>query len=125
MHFISVLVLFAGLDDVSRHDPTKAAPVETPVVIVNNAVEGFAFKQITSVTPLVVSEVRTPVATLEKGLSQIRKLVNRPILAMCESKGWFIYATSVVKEESGRPTMFLSGYAIKRDGRQFVAFSVW
>jgi hypothetical protein len=122
---MSLVFLFTGLYDVGRHDPTKAAPVESPVVIVNNAVEGFAFEQITSATPLVVSETAAPVSSLEKGLSQVRKFANRPIIAMCESKDWFIYATSVVREKWGQPKMFLSGYAIKRDGRQFVAFSVW
>jgi hypothetical protein len=93
--------------------------------VVKDAVKGFAFRQVTSATPLVVSRAAAPVPTLEGGLNLVRKFTELPILAMSEAKGWFFYATSVVQDENRPPTMFLSGYAIQRGGREVIRFSVW
>ena len=122
MRFMSSLVLLTGLAVVSQGGPMKPEP---PVPVVKDAVEGFAFKQVTSPTPLVVSEATAPVSTLERGLPLVRKFSKRPIIAMSESKGWFFYATAVVRDKNGRPKLFLSGYAIKRGGRRLIGWSVW
>jgi hypothetical protein len=45
---------------------------------------------------------------------------------MAESKGWFFYATTAVRDEkTAAPVYFISGYAIKRGGRRVVGWSVW
>jgi hypothetical protein len=125
MRFMSVLVLLTGLAIVSRGGPTKPEPAEPAVPVVKDAVEGFAFKQVTSATPHVVSETPAPVSILESGLPHVRKFSKRPVIAMSESKDWFFYATSVARDKNGRPKLFLSGYAIQRDGRQVIGWSVW
>jgi hypothetical protein len=111
------------LSDVAS--PGSSAKSEIAVPVVKVAIGEFTLKQLTSASPLVGVETPVPVASLEKGLPYARKALMRPILAMSESKGWFVYATSVVREENGRPVFFLSGCAIKRGGRQVVHFSVW
>jgi hypothetical protein len=66
------------------------------------------------------------VSSLEGGLPYVQKASKQPIVAMSESKGWFFYATSVARDEkTGEPVFFISGYAIKRDGRQVIEWSVW
>jgi len=125
MRFMSVLVPLTGLAVVSQGSPTKPQPVEPAVPVVKDAVEGFAFKQVTSATPHVVSKASAPVSTLESGLPHVRKFSKRPIVAMSESKDWFFYATTVARDKNGRPVLFLSGYAIQRDGRQVIGWSVW
>jgi hypothetical protein len=125
MCVISILVLLTGLATLSRGESTEPQPAEPAVPIVKDAGEGFAFKQVTSARPLVVSRAPLAVSTLKGGLPHVRKLSDRPILALSESKGWFFYATSVARDENGRPWWFLSGYAIKRGSRHVVGFSVW
>jgi hypothetical protein len=95
------------------------------VPVVKVTVGEFAFKQIRSATPPVVTELPAPVSTLENGLSHVWKFSKLPIIAMSESKGWFFYATSVARGENGRPQMFISGYAIQRGGCQLIWWSVW
>lgn len=102
---------------------SEKAPPAVPVVKV--AIGDFALRQLTSARPLVGCEAPAPVTSLEKGLPYARKALMRPILAMSESKGWFIYATSAARKENGQPVFFLSGCAIKRGGRQVIHFSVW
>jgi hypothetical protein len=62
MRFMSVLFLLTGLTVISLGGPTKPEPAEPAVPVVNDAVEGFAFKQVTSATPLVVSKAPAPVS---------------------------------------------------------------
>ena len=90
-----------------------------------DAVEGFAFKQVTAATPHVVSKASAPVSTLESDLPQVRKFSKQTIIAMSESKDWLFYATSVARDKNGRPVLFISGYAIQRDSRQFIGWSDW
>jgi hypothetical protein len=118
---LSALVL--TLSDVTS--PGSSAKTEIAVPVVKVAIDGLALKQLTSASPLVGCETPVPVVSLEKGLPYARKALRRPILAMSESKGWFVYATSVVREKDGPPVFFLSGCAIKRGGRQVIHFSVW
>jgi hypothetical protein len=45
---------------------------------------------------------------------------------MAESEGWFFYATSVARDkDTDEPVYMISGYAIKRDGRRVIKWSVW
>ena len=118
-----LLALALPLSDATSPDSSAKPEIAVPVVKV--AIDGFALKQLTSASPRVVCETPAPVVSLESGLPYARKALMRPILAMSESKGWFVYATSVVREKDGRPVFFLSGCAIKRGGRQVTHFSVW
>jgi hypothetical protein len=122
MHLI-LSALALTLSDVPS--PGSSAKPELAVPVVKVALGEFALKQLTSASPLVTCETLAPVASLEKGLPYAQKALMRPILAMSESKGWFVYATSVGREKDGRPVFFLSGCAIKRGGRQVIHFSVW
>ncbi len=125
MRLMCSLVLLTGLAVVSQGSPDNPQPAKAAVPVVNDVVDPLAFRQLTSATPNVVYQAPAPVTSLESGLSYVRKVSNRPIIAMSESKGWYFYATAVGRGENGRLVFFISGYAIKRDGRQVIQWSVW
>jgi hypothetical protein len=54
------------------------------------------------------------VATLEAGLSVVRPVADAPLLWATEYEGWFFYGATPV-----------SGFAIKKGGRDVVSWSVW
>jgi hypothetical protein len=127
MPFMFSLVLLTGLALVSQGSSEKAQPAKPAIPVVKaDAVDPLAFRQLTSATPKARYEVPTPVSSLEGGLPYVQKVSKLPIRAMSESKGWFFYATSVATDEkTGSPVFFISGYAVKRDGRQVIGWSVW
>jgi hypothetical protein len=119
------LVLLTGLAVVSQGSPEKPKPAKPAVPVLKaDAVYSRAVEQVTSAAPELGYRVACPVSCLEAGLHYLPS--ERPILAMAESKGWFFYATSVVRDgKTGEPVSFISGYAIKRGGRQVIGWSVW
>ena len=127
MRGVLSLVFLTGFALVCRGAQEKCRPARPAVPVLKAvAVDKNALKQVTTAAPKMGAEVSTPVSSLEAGLPHARKTADRPILAMAESGGWFFYATSVVSDEkTGAPVQFISGYAVKRDGRHVVGFSVW
>ena len=104
--------------------PDSSEKPQPPVPVVKVALDKFALRQLVS-PPLSFYETPAPVASLKRGLPYAQKASRVPILAMSESKGWFVYATSVVRDKNGQPVFFISGYAIKPNGRQLIHWSVW
>ena len=126
MRCLSVLVLLGCLAAVSLGRPAPPEPTKPADPVVKVALHESAVTQITSSTSWpVVLEAPAPVSTLESGLTQVRKFSKPPIVAMAETKDWFFYATCAGGAKDGRPDWFISGYLIKRDGRQFTSFSIW
>jgi hypothetical protein len=123
MQIVLSLVLLTGLVLVSRGAPPAKPAVP---VLKADAVIGNALEQVTSASPKLGSDVPTPVSSLEAGLLHVQKTADRPIVAMAEREGWFFYATSVARDgKTGEPVSMISGYAIKRDGRRVIGWSVW
>ena len=127
MRIVLSLVLLAGLALVSQGALEKPRPAKPAVpVLTAGAVMRNALKQVTSASPELGHEVPTPVASLEAGLLHLKKTSDRPILAMAERGGWYFYATSVARDnKTDEPVYMISGYAIKRDGRRVIRWSVW
>jgi hypothetical protein len=135
MRIMLSLVLLTGLTAVSQGSLEKPRPAnpafsvlkaDVVPVLKAGAVYSNALKQVTTASPKLGHELPTPVSSLEAGLLQVRKTCDRPILAMAESGGWFFYATSVARDgKTGKPVSMISGYAIKRDGRRVIRWSVW
>jgi hypothetical protein len=127
MRILFSLVLLTALPVVSQGSPTTRLPARTAVPVLKAAaVYSNAIKQVTTASPKLGHELATPVSSLDAGLLHVRKTSDRPILAMAESGGWFFYATSVVRDSTtGQPVAMISGYAIKREGRRVLTWSVW
>ncbi len=113
------LTLFAVASRDNPENPLPAVPV------VKVAIGKLALRQLMSAPPKPAHQAPVPVTSLEGGLPHARKASMRPILAMSESQGWFIYATVVARDKNGRPVYIISGCGIKRGGRQVRYFSVW
>ena len=132
MRFTFSLILLTGLAVVSQGSPETSQPGKPAVPVVKaDAVSSFAANRLVNVvqstTPMAGYEAPTPVSSLQEGLPYVQKTFKRPIVAMAESEGWFFYATSAFlgDEKAGEEHFFISGYAIKRGGRQVVEWSVW
>jgi hypothetical protein len=127
MRIVLSLVLLTGLALISRGAPEKPRPAKPAVPVLRaNAVMTMALKQVTSASPDLGCDVARPVTSLEAGLLQVKKTSGRPILAMAERRGWFFYATSVVRDgKTDAPVSMISGYAIKRGGRRVIGWGVW
>jgi hypothetical protein len=127
MRVMLSLVVLTGLAVVSRGSPEKLRFAKLAVPVLNAAaVDANALKQVTTASPKLGHEVPTAASSLETGLLHVQKTYDRPILAMAESGGWFFYATSVARESNTeKPVFMISGYAIKRDGRRVIRWSVW
>jgi hypothetical protein len=127
MRLMFSLVLLTGLAVVSpgsSKQPRSAKPAVP--VLKADAVYSDAIKQVVTASPKLGFEVPSPVSSLKAGLLYVQKTSGQPILAMAESGGWFFYATSVVRDnDTGKPVSMISGYAIKRDGRRVIGWSVW
>ena len=121
MQSILSTITLAAFALASTDTPQKSQPA---VPVVKVAIGEFALQQLRS-PPLSFYETPAPVASLERGLPYAQKASRLPILAMSESKGWFVYATSVVRDKNGQPVAFISGYAIKKNGRQLIHWGVW
>jgi hypothetical protein len=127
MRIVLSLVLLTGLALVSQGASEKLQPAKPAVPVLKaNGVMRNALEQVTSASPKLGYDVRTPVTSLEAGLLHVKKTSDRPILAMAEREGWFFYATSVARDaKTGAPVSMISGYAIKRGGRRVIQWSVW
>jgi hypothetical protein len=124
MRFMLALVLLTGLAAVSRGFPEKIEPAVP--VLKADAADPLAFKQLISASQKLGSRAPAPVNSLKGGLPYVRKVSKHPILAMAESRGWFFYATSVARDQTtGKPVYMISGFAVKRGGRQVISWSVW
>jgi hypothetical protein len=121
MQLILSVIPLTLLAVASRDKPEKPQPA-VPVVKVE--IGEFALQQLRS-PPLSFYETPAPVTSLGRGLPYAQKASRLPILAMSESKGWFVYATSVLRDKNGQPVVFISGYAIKENGRQLIHWGVW
>jgi hypothetical protein len=121
------LVLLTGLALVSQTAPKKPQPAKPAVPVLKaNAVFPNAVQQVTSASPKLGFKAPTPISSLKSGLVQVRKTVDRPIVAMAERDGWFFYATSIARDrKTGAPVYMISGYAIKRKGQRVIRWSVW
>jgi hypothetical protein len=73
----------------------------------------------------VVATTPAAVTSIGDGLPHVRKVADYPILAATEAQGYYLYATVVVPDEKGQPRGFISGYAIKKGGREIISWSVW
>jgi hypothetical protein len=126
MRIVLSLVLLTGLARVSQGVPEKPQPAKPVPVLKADGVMPIALEQVTSASPELGHDVPKPVPSLKAGLLQVQKTSDRPILAMAEREGWFFYATSVVRDgKTGAPETMISGYAIKRDSRRIIRWSVW
>src|SRR5262249_6052799 len=127
MRIVLSLVLLTGLAPVGQGAPEKPQPAKPAVpVLTAGAVFRSALEQVTSASPELGYDIATPVTSLEAGLRHVKKTSDQPILAMAERGGWFVYATSVVRDDkTGAPVYMISGYAIKRDGRRVLTWGVW
>jgi len=124
MRFLFSVVLLTGLTLASHGGWEKAQPAAKAVPVAKDADIDFALDGLESGDPYVAAEGPAPVSSLESGLPHVQKVSKQPILAMAESKKWFIYATAVGRAEKGEPLLFISGYAIKRDGREVVGWTM-
>jgi hypothetical protein len=126
MRIVLALVLLTGLAVVRDGAQEKLPAKPTVVVLKADAVIGNAIKQVTSASPELGEDVSTAVSSLEAGLPHVQKMSDLPILAMAEREGWFVYATSLVRDsKTGAPLTMLAGYAIKRDGRRVIGWGAW
>jgi hypothetical protein len=125
MPFLLSLVLSTGLAAVSQDGPENPPPAQAAIPVLKpEAVPKNAIKQVTTASPKLGYRTTAAVCFLERGLLYLPE--DRPILAMAEADGWFFYATSVARDgQTGVPVYMISGYAVKRDGRHVVGFSVW
>ena len=120
MRPMSSLALLAGFALVGQGSPEKPEPARPAVPVVKDATVLFHAGHQKS--PLnVVGEAPAPVTSLERGLPYVQKASRQPILGMSESKEWFFYATFVGRDKR----IFISGYAIKRGGRQIIPWNGW
>jgi hypothetical protein len=124
MQLLYSLALLTGLAVVSHRGWEKAQLAEKAVPVAKDADIDFALDGLESGDPYVAAKVPAPVSSLESGLPHVQKVSKQPILAMAESKEWFIYATALGKVDKGEPLLFISGYAIKRDGREVVGWTM-
>jgi hypothetical protein len=124
MHIMFSLPLLIGLSLCSLDDPEKPKRTNADVPTVKGVVV-LGMSQITSTTPVVAFDTPAPMSSLEEGLPCVQKGIDKPVLAMTEKDGWFIYATSVGRDENEKVVLMISGYAIKRDGRKVIGWSAW
>jgi hypothetical protein len=126
MRFVTSLVVLAVLALESPGSPDKPPSTKSTIPVCKaNAVDAV-FKQVTTAPPGSGFCVSQPVSSIEAGLVQVRRISDHPIIAMAETKGWFFYATSAMTEDkTGEPVLFISGFAVKRNGRHVVGFGVW
>ena len=127
MQFMLSFVLLTGLAQMSQGAPGKQQPPKAAVPVLQaQAVGSNAVKQVKNAPPKLGDEVPASVTSLEAGLRHAQKTANHPILAMAERDGWFFYATSVARsDKTGVAVFMISGYAIQRDGRHVIRWSVW
>lgn len=121
------VVLLTWLALISHGAPEKPQPAKPAVPVLQaGTVTRNALEQVTSACPRRGHDIPTPVNSLETGLLQVKKIYDRPVLAMVERDGWFFNATSVARDaKTNVPVSMISGYAIKRDGRRIIWWSVW
>jgi hypothetical protein len=125
MRLLFSLGLLTGFVLVSQGSPPEKPKAALPMFKAD-AVDPLAFKQVSTASPELGYDVPRPVTSLKGGLPAVQKAADHPIIAMAESKGWFFYATSAVRDgQTGKPVFFLSGYAVKRGTRRVVGFGVW
>jgi hypothetical protein len=135
MYSLAPLLLSAGLCCAADEGLMKSRPGEEPIrqrkfVVVRppdanlppNArmiVRGGGGK--------VVVRAPRPVRSIHQGLPYAQQTSPYLITAATEVDGWFFYTIQPVsRNKAGRPTaVFISGYAIRRDGQDVVEFSVW
>jgi hypothetical protein len=127
MRTVLSLVLLTGLAPVGRGNPEEPRPAAPAVPVLRaDAVDPLAVRQLAAAAPTAGHSIPTPVSSLEGGLPHVQSVSERPIVAMAESGGWFFYATSVARDEkTSKPRFLIAGYAVQRDGRQVIAWSVW
>jgi hypothetical protein len=74
----------------------------------------------------VVFKTSRPVTTALQALPEIEKFSGMPIVAVCEYKGWFCFATGVARDSEGKEIdQIICGYAVKRGDRGVKYWSVW
>ena len=127
MRIVLSLVLLTGLALASQGAPEKPQPAKPAVPVLKaGAVSRNALEQVASASPELGYDVPTPVTSLKAGLLHVKKTSARPIHAMAERGGWYFYATSVARDgKTGEPVYMISGYAIRRDSRRVIRWSVW
>jgi hypothetical protein len=62
-----------------------------------------------------IGTIPEPVTSLFQGLLEVRKVANRPIVAITEYANWFWYS----------PDGFISGYAVQKGGNKIFKWSDW
>jgi hypothetical protein len=87
-------------------------------------VSGTAATQVIGAQPNVVFRSSVPVVSIERGLPVVQRASKSRVLAAIEVDGYFFYATVLVGPPR-EPPMFIQGYAIRRDGKDVLSFSVW
>jgi hypothetical protein len=127
MRIVLSLVLLTVLALATQGADKKKQPAKPAVPVLNSrSVPSNAVKQVITASPEIGEHVPAAVCSLEAGLLQVRKITDRPILAMAEREGWFFYATSVARDrDTDAPLFMISGYAVKRDSRRVISWGVW
>ena len=120
------LVLLIGtvvVNDLPRCNDPSFVIVPT---IRGKTVMSRAMKQFTDKGTTAVATTPTAVTSIVAGLPYVRKIAMHPIVAATETEGWYVYATSVARNETtGRPEVFISGFAIKKGSREIKSWGVW
>jgi hypothetical protein len=85
-----------------------------------------ALEQVRRASASSVLRTRHPVVSVIGALPEVQKVTDRPIVAVTEYKGWFWFATDVVRDsETQAIQTFISGYAVQRDGTVVSQWSIW
>jgi hypothetical protein len=86
----------------------------------------MALGQVTGADTVAEFKIRKPAALLPQVLSEVQSAADRPIVAATEYAGWFWFATDVARDsETKKVRTFLRGYAIQKNSRSVMKWSVW
>jgi hypothetical protein len=131
MHNLRILILCLGVVAAGccSRKHSNSSILDVPVVSSETShpvVPPLAFSQLSDGRLSVVGQTRHRVFSITDGLADVRTASQHPIVAAADQDGWFFFATSVVTDTTThQPSQFISGYAIRHDGRQIVYWSTW
>ena len=129
MRCLPCLLVLIGLASSTPDRPSaEQAPADKVPVVKNDPTDSVITdhirKQLRRAN--VVGQAPGPVGNLRQGLAAVRQVVEEKVVAMAEADGWFYYATVLARDaQTGKPRLFVSGYAIRRDGRDVIRWDAW
>ncbi len=125
-----LLIVLAGCATQNNTSTFTTSQLDNVVVLADPSITAnalaVALNQVRNPNAPVAASLPKPATAPLQALPAVKKVAERPIIAITEYQDWLWFATDAVRDPRTQVIgSFLAGYAVQKGGRDLIKWGVW